>query len=53
VGLGVVISQATDNGNFRMLMAAALDRAMIGVTINRMRWRRLDALAATRFKLEA
>ncbi len=53
VGLGAVISQATDSGNFRMLMAATLVMALIVVTINRMLWRRLYALAATRFKLEA
>jgi NitT/TauT family transport system permease protein len=53
VGLGAVISQATDSGNFRMLMAATLVMAMIVVTINRLLWRRLYALASTRFKLEA
>jgi NitT/TauT family transport system permease protein len=53
VGLGAVISRATDSGNFRMLMAATLVMALIVVTINRMLWRRLYALAATRFKLEA
>ena len=52
VGLGAVISRATDSGNFRMLMAATLIMAIIVVTINRMLWRRLYALAATRFKLE-
>jgi len=52
VGLGAVISQATDNGNFRMLMAATLVMALIVVTINRLLWRRLYWLAATRFKLE-
>jgi NitT/TauT family transport system permease protein len=53
VGLGAVISQATDSGNFRMLLVATLVMAMIVVTINRLLWRRLYALAATRFKLEA
>jgi len=53
VGLGAVISQATDSGNFRMLIAATLVMAMIVVTINRVLWRRLYALAATRFKLES
>ena len=52
VGLGAVISQATDSGNFRVLLAATLIMAMIVVTINRMLWRRLYALASTRFKLE-
>jgi len=53
VGLGAVISQATDSGNFRMLMAATLVMAMIVVTINRVLWRRLYTLASTRFKLES
>ena len=52
VGLGAVISQATDNGNFRVLLAATLVMAIIVVTINRVLWRRLYVLASTRFKLE-
>jgi NitT/TauT family transport system permease protein len=52
VGLGAVISQATDSGNFRMLLMATMVMAIIVVTINRMLWRRLYALASTRFKLE-
>jgi len=52
VGLGAVISQATDSGNFRMLMAATLVMAMIVVTINRVLWRKLYVLAGTRYKLE-
>jgi NitT/TauT family transport system permease protein len=51
-GLGAVISQATDSGNFRVLLVATLVMAIIVVTINRMLWRRLYALASTRFKLE-
>ncbi len=53
VGLGAVISQATDSGNFRMLLMATMVMAIIVVTINRLLWRRLYALASTRFKLEA
>jgi NitT/TauT family transport system permease protein len=53
VGLGAAISQATDSGNFRMLLMATLVMAIIVVTINRIVWRRLYALASTRFKLEA
>jgi NitT/TauT family transport system permease protein len=51
-GLGAVISQATDTGNFDMLLAATLCMAAIVVTINRLVWRRMYRLAATRFKLE-
>ena len=53
VGLGAVISQATDSGNFRLLLAATLFMAAIVVTINRLLWRRMYRLAATRFKLES
>jgi NitT/TauT family transport system permease protein len=51
-GLGSVISDATDTGNFRVLMAATILMAAMVVTINRVLWRRLYALAAARFKLE-
>jgi NitT/TauT family transport system permease protein len=52
VGLGAVISAATDAGNFRVLLGATILMAAMVVTINRLLWRRLYALAATRFKLE-
>jgi len=52
-GLGAVISQATDSGNFRVLLGATVVMAVIVVTINRLLWRPLYALAATRFKLES
>ena len=52
-GLGAIISQATDAGNFPLLLAATVVMAMIVVSINRLLWRRLYTLAATRYKLEA
>jgi NitT/TauT family transport system permease protein len=52
-GLGAVISGATDAGNFRLLLAATLLMAAIVVTINRLLWRRLYRLAATKYKLES
>jgi NitT/TauT family transport system permease protein len=52
-GLGAVISDATDTGNFRVLMAATILMAAMVVTINRLLWRRLYALATTKFKLES
>jgi NitT/TauT family transport system permease protein len=51
-GLGATISQATDQGNFVLLLAATLMMAATVVTINRLVWRRLYALAETRFRLE-
>jgi NitT/TauT family transport system permease protein len=52
-GLGAVISGATDSGNFRVLLAATVVMAAMVVTINRVLWRRLYALASTRYKLES
>ena len=52
VGLGAVISAATDAGNFRLLLGATVVMAAMVVTITRLLWRRLYTLAATRFKLE-
>ena len=52
-GLGAIISQATDSGNFRLLLAATVAMAVMVVTINRLIWRPLYSLASTRFKLEA
>jgi NitT/TauT family transport system permease protein len=51
-GLGAIISYATDSGNFRLLLAATVVMAVRVVTINRLVWRPLYALASTRFKLE-
>jgi NitT/TauT family transport system permease protein len=51
-GLGAIISQATDSGNFRLLLAATVVMAVMVVTINRLVWRSLYARASTRFKLE-
>jgi NitT/TauT family transport system permease protein len=52
VGLGATISQATDAGNFNLLLAATMMMAAAVVTINRLVWRRLYALAETRYRLE-
>jgi NitT/TauT family transport system permease protein len=51
-GLGATISQATDAGNFNLLLAATMMMAATVVTINRLVWRKLYALAETRYRLE-
>jgi len=51
-GLGATISQATDAGNFDLLLAATMMMAATVVTINRLVWRRLYSLAETRYRLE-
>ena len=52
-GLGATISQASDTGNFDLLIASTIVMAATVVTVNRLVWRRLYHLAETRFKLEA
>ncbi|HUK56367.1 MAG TPA: ABC transporter permease subunit [Nitrospiria bacterium] len=51
-GLGATISQATDKGNFDLLLAATIVMSIMVVMINRLVWRRFYRLAETRFKLE-
>src|SRR5271157_1878879 len=51
-GLGAVISRATDAGNFPVLLGATVVMAVMVVIVNRLLWRRLYALASTRFRLE-
>jgi NitT/TauT family transport system permease protein len=52
VGLGAMISAATDSGQFQILLLATIVMAMMVVTINRLVWRPLYRLAETRYKLE-
>ena len=52
-GLGATISQASDSGNFDLLIAATIAMAAVVVTVNRLLWRRMYRLAETRFKLES
>ena len=52
IGLGAIISQATDSSNYQLLLAATVVMALMVVTINRLVWRRLYALASTRYRLE-
>jgi NitT/TauT family transport system permease protein len=51
-GLGATISQATDAGDFHLLLLATMMMAATVVTINRLVWRKLYGLAETRFRLE-
>jgi len=52
VGLGAVISAATDSGRFHILLLATIVMALMVVTINRLLWRPLYRVAETRYKLE-
>jgi NitT/TauT family transport system permease protein len=51
-GLGATISQATDRGDFHLLLVATMMMAATVVTINRLVWRKLYGLAETRFRME-
>jgi NitT/TauT family transport system permease protein len=53
VGIGAMISAATDAKNFNLLLASTIALAAVVVTTNRLLWRRLYRLAETRFKLES
>jgi len=53
IGLGATISRATDSGNFALLLGSTVVMAIVVVTVNRLVWRRLYRLAATRYTLEA
>ena len=52
VGLGALITQASDKHDFPMLLAGTLVLCAIVITGNRLVWRRLYALAATRYRLD-
>jgi NitT/TauT family transport system permease protein len=52
VGLGAMISKASDEGNFALLLAATMLMAAVVATINRLVWRRLYKLAETRFRFD-
>jgi ABC-type anion transport system, duplicated permease component len=53
VGIGALISEATDAKNFDLLLVSTIALAAVVVTTNRLLWRRLYRLAETRFKLES
>jgi NitT/TauT family transport system permease protein len=52
VGLGALIAQAADAGRFPLLLAGTLVMSVIVIAGNRLVWRRLYALAESRYRLE-
>ncbi|HXO87044.1 MAG TPA: ABC transporter permease subunit [Candidatus Acidoferrales bacterium] len=52
-GLGAVVSEAADKGNYPVLLVATMLMALIVLTINRLLWRRLYTLASTRYRLDS
>jgi NitT/TauT family transport system permease protein len=51
-GLGALISSATLEGNFRLLLASTITMAIIVVGINRLLWKRAFQIAKERYRLE-
>lgn len=52
LGLGALIAQAADTGQFPLLLAGTLVMSAIVIAGNRLVWRRLYVLAESRFRLE-
>jgi NitT/TauT family transport system permease protein len=50
-GLGAVIQNAMDEGNYSVLAASVMSMALFVVIFNRLVWKRLSALAQQRFQL--
>lgn len=53
VGLGALISEASDHGAIDVLLASTILMSLIVVTINRLLWKRLYRIARTKYRLEA
>jgi len=51
-GLGSLISESTVSGNFGLLLLSTVTMAIIVVSINRLLWKRLFALAQEKYRLE-
>ena len=52
VGLGALIADSADRADFPMLLAGTLVMGAIVITVNRLLWRRLYALAEARYRLD-
>ncbi len=52
IGLGSLIAQAAERSDFRLLLAGTLVMSAIVIACNRLVWRRLYALAETRYRLD-
>jgi NitT/TauT family transport system permease protein len=52
LGIGALIAEATASGNYTLLLAATLTLIIAVVTINRLFWRRLYAVAETKYRME-
>lgn len=51
-GLGAIISEATAQGDYALLLAATLTMVVAVILINRLLWRRLYVLAEEKYRME-
>lgn len=51
-GLGSLISESTVSGNFGLLLLSTVVMAIVVVSINRLLWKRLFALAQEKYRLD-
>ena len=52
LGIGALIAQATASGDYALLLASTLTLIVAVVAINRLFWRRLYAIAETKYRME-
>ncbi len=52
IGLGALITEATGQGNYALLLASTLTMIILVVAVNRLVWRRLYRLAEYRFRMD-
>jgi len=51
-GLGDLIAHSTAQGDFPLLLASTLTMILTVVLVNRLLWRRLYRIAASRYRME-
>ncbi|GCD12680.1 ABC transporter permease [Clostridium tagluense] len=52
IGLGALISEATETGNFPLLIVSTLVMCIVVVGVNKILWKKLYSLSEERFKIE-
>ncbi|MBZ9622032.1 ABC transporter permease subunit [Clostridium sp. FP2] len=52
IGLGALISEATETGNFPLLIVSTIVMCIVVVCVNKVLWKKLYSLSEERFKIE-
>lgn len=52
IGLGALISEATEQGNFPLLIVSTIVMCIVVVGVNKVLWKKLYSLSEERFKIE-